>query len=800
MPRIKNLPKPSLAVSTPNPYPARVQLLPDSRLQPHGRFRKALSPFAGLLPRKSRHDSPCFSPDRQPPIQLLIVAFAFAIIAGFTASAAPFTPGLDPANDWLVSSRSSDKWPAKIAQAPTGKDITLQNGLIARRFRIAPNAATVGLDNLATGTSLLRAVKPEATLEVNGVEIKIGGLQGQRDHAFLLSEWVDDLKPVPGSMRMESFTTGRTAAPFQWAKKRHAQPSPWPAPGVSLNLNFKPSDTLPLPDAPKLDVTVHYEMYDGMPVLSKWLTVTNRGEKPVRLDRATVEILAAVEAESAVDTRPTNKWRLPNISVLSDYSFGGMDPVTSSRVTEWVPDPEFLTQVHYSRLTPALLLCRPPVGPGVELAPGASWTSFRVWLVVHDDDSRERQGLGLRKAQRALAPWSTENPLMMHVRNADRKSFRTAVDQCAEVGFEMIIYTFGSGLEMENDKPEYMASVKEDVDYAHAKGIEVGAYSLLSSRRIDDINDVINPTTGKPGGAIFGNAPCLGSRWATNYFRKLTQFIETTGLDLLEHDGPYPGDVCASTSHPGHHGVQDSQWTQWETSANFYRWCRERGTYVNAPDYYFFTGTSKTGMGYREENWSLPRALQILHGRQNIYDGTFEKTPTMGWMFVPLTEYQGGGPAATIEPLRDHLPDYEAHLANNLGAGVQACYRGPRLYDSEETKVALKKWVTWFKAHRDILEGDIVHLRRADGRDIDYFLHVNPAAPTPGMAMIYNPLPHEVERTLRFPLYYTGLQGAVRASVNDAPAKRIKLDAQYGAEVPLRIPASGRAWVTFARP
>ena len=57
----------------------------------------------------------------------------------------------------------------------------------------------------------------------------------------------------------------------------------------------------------------------------------------------------------------------------------------------------------------------------------------------------------------------------------------------------------------------------------------------------------------------------------------------------------------------------------------------------------------------------------------------------MGWMFVPLTQYHGGGDAATIEPLKDHLAHYETRLANLLGAGVQACYRGPRLFDTDET-------------------------------------------------------------------------------------------------------------------
>lgn len=97
-------------------------------------------------------------------------------------------------------------------------------------------------------------------------------------------------------------------------------------------------------------------------------------------------------------------------------------------------------------------------------------------------------------------------------------------------------------------------------------------------------------------------------------------------------------------------------------------------------------GSNKTPMGYVETNWSLPRSYQEIIERQNIYDGTWRKTPSMGFMFVPLTQYHGGGAAATIEPLNEHLDHYETRLRNLFGAGVQACYRGPRLYDTEQTR------------------------------------------------------------------------------------------------------------------
>src|SRR5690606_29190176 len=129
-----------------------------------------------------------------------------------------------------------------------------------------------------------------------------------------------------------------------------------------------------------------------------------------------------------------------------------------------------------------------------------------------------------------------------HLTTTDPVKVKTAIDQCAAVGFEMVILSFGSGLNMEDTSDANIMKYKMLVDYAHNKGIALGGYSLFSSRHIDDTNDVINPETGKPGGTIFGNAPCLGSRWGLDYLEKLKAFIRKTGFDILENDGPYPGD------------------------------------------------------------------------------------------------------------------------------------------------------------------------------------------------------------------------------------------------------------------
>ncbi|TVP99730.1 MAG: hypothetical protein EA359_16705 [Balneolaceae bacterium] len=537
-------------------------------------------------------------------------------------------------------------------------------------------------------------------------------------------------------------------------------------------------------------VNVHYELYDGLPVFCKWITVENDSEKTVVLNSFKSEILAVPEPESHVD--PIENWVLPNITIDTDYNFGGMSSETifGSSVA-WKRDPLYTTQVNYKRTTPVLLEVSPKLGPEQEIQPGNSFSSYRVWKLLHDTWERERKGLGHRRMMRAMAPWVTENPIIMHVRSAENEAVKNAINQCAEVGFEMVIMTFGSGFNAEDDRDENLERLKSLADYAHSKGIALGGYSLLASRRVGGGNDVVMPEGMRPR---FGNSPCLESEWGHDYFEKLYNLFERTGLDILEHDGSYPGDVCASTEHPGHKGLADSQWNQYRRISEFYQWCRSKGIYLNVPDYYFLAGSNKTGMGYRETNWSLPREQQEIIERQNIYDGTWTKTPSMGWMFVPLVEYHGGGAAATIEPLREHLEHYGQRLANLFGAGVQACYRGPQLYDAPETKALVKKWVSFYKKHREVLDADIIHLRRPDGRDWDGILHVNPKGDEKGLLMLYNPLNEEIKRTIAVPVYYTGLHDQVVLVDQWGNTKIVNVTRDYKIILDISIPEKGYSY------
>lgn len=722
-------------------------------------------------------------PDMCKPKQVLLLLL---LCLSYLASQAQGTLVPEPNwpssadKDWLLD---GSHFKAGLFQGSSPSTISLSNGLIRRSFLLQPNLTTIALDNLMNEENLLRGVKPEALITINGKDYKVGGLKGQKNYAFLRAEDLAKLYLDEEALSFKGYQIGPIEAPFPWKRLRHhAQDAAWPPKGVHLELEFA---------GPSCVVSIHYECYDGIPVYSKWLSLKNTGSDTLMIDRFTSEILAAVEYGSAVETREYGI-DPPNIHVETDYAFASFNVEDANHhVIHWEPDPDYDSQVNYLKLTPCLLKVSPEIGPAQQVTPGSSFKSFRTFVLPHDSYDRERQGLALRRMYRTIAPWITENPLMMHARFADWPQVKKAIDQAAAVGFEMVILTFGSGFNIEDDSEEYIREMKGYADYAKSKGVEIGGYSLLASRSISADHDVVMPDGQKP---TFGNSPCIGSEWGQEYFQKLYQFYEQTGFTLLEHDGSYPGDACTSTTHPGHRAIGDSRWNQYQVISDFYKWCRSEGIYLNVPDYYYLTGSNKCGMGYREVNWSLPRAQQVLHTRQNIYDGAWTKTPSMGWMFVPLTEYHGGGEAATIEPLNKHLDHYEKMIISNLGGGVQACYRGPRLFDTTATKQMVSEAVQWFKTHREVLEGDIIHLRRADGRDIDYWLNVNPGGQEKGLLMVFNPLDKSVSKVIQLPLYYTGLSDMAKISQEGQPAEMYTLDRSYKIKLPVTVPARGYTW------
>ena len=157
-------------------------------------------------------------------------------------------------------------------------------------------------------------------------------------------------------------------------------------------------------------------------------------------------------------------------------------------------------------------------------------------------------------------------------------------------------------------------------------------------------------------------------------------------------------------------------------------------------------------------------------------------------------QYHGGWAAATLEPLSEHLYEYKMHMIQNYGAGVQACYRGPRLYDTGETRQMVKDVIGWYKKYRRILNSDIIHLRKPDARDWDGIMHVNPHEKEKALALFFNPLDTPVTRTITLPLYYTGLSRKARIREQEGKPKTYALDASKSVRLTVNIPARGYTW------
>jgi hypothetical protein len=103
--------------------------------------------------------------------------------------------------------------------------------------------------------------------------------------------------------------------------------------------------------------------------------------------------------------------------------------------------------------------------------------------------------------------------------------------------------------------------------------------------------------------------------------------------------------------------------------------------------------------------------------------------------------------------------------------------------------------VSWYKQYRELLNADLIHLRRADGRDWDGVLHVRTGSGPKALAMLYNPLREPIRRKIRLPLYYTGLKERAMVREREGVATAYTLDRDYGVTVEVTIPADGYTWL-----
>jgi hypothetical protein len=398
-----------------------------------------------------------------------------------------------------------------------GQDIVLDNGLVRRTFRVKPNLACIDYSNLSNGQQLLRAVKPEARVVIDGKEYAVGGLEGQKENAYLLPEWVDSMHAGKGDFLLDHYQIGELKPFLHWrcadvgdgraGRRVEAKRSGKQASGKQVDFFFVSGEA----GLAGVSVVVHYELYDGLPLIVKWVSVENGARRVIRVDRVVNEVLGLVEEESAVVGSTSEMKKQHGIYVETNYAFNNaMRYDISDQTTHWKADTAYTSQVNYDLQTPCLLEVYPEKVSDIELQPGEDFKSVRTHELLMDSYDRQRRGLMIKRMYRTVAPWTTQNPIFMHLVSRNDDEVYRAVDQCVATGYEAMILSFGSHLNMEDSSAANIARWSRLAEYAAQKGILMGGYSLFSSRRISDEDDVIDPKTGKPGGAFFGHAPVLG--------------------------------------------------------------------------------------------------------------------------------------------------------------------------------------------------------------------------------------------------------------------------------------------------
>ena len=363
--------------------------------------------------------------------------------------------------------------------APDDAHLILSNGLISRTFLLTPNFGTVDFKSESgNGGAILRTLSTEGNITLDGYMYTIGGLFVPPDQRAYLNISSENIQADPYAFQYINYTKSNPAAPFHWEPGLRFSPktSNWPPKGLHLTVNFVAPPVVRIPAHSDVFISVHYEMYQGAPILAKWISVSYESRTPIVINSVVVEYLAVQKPYAPLSYQPLPKpWDIGTgatgswLYVEADQPYGV--------VIKWIQDSYLIFGANEG-----ILVCSYyEGGPSVVLTNITTDTrymsqfdSFKVIELVTDTDDRERVGLSRHRLTRLLAPQTQENPIFFHATNTTPDGFRAIVDQMSEVGFEMYIYSFGSGFYMENTDPKYLNIIKSNVQYAHSKGIEVG--------------------------------------------------------------------------------------------------------------------------------------------------------------------------------------------------------------------------------------------------------------------------------------------------------------------------------------
>lgn len=707
------------------------------------------------------------------------VGFVFAVVCH-----AQIPPS--QSTDWLVH---------PVLTATTlkkdGELIHLTNGLIERSFLIRDGAfCTVEYKHLRSLQTFFRSVSPEANLTLSGSPFDVGGCLGVGDehHEF----WTPDvylplLIADSKAFQFKSFTTTLPEKAFEWEPGRRHSPTDmaWPPKGLRLDVNFVPPAGAPQA-LTGFVVTVHYEMFDGLPALRKWVSVSMEAplaSKSVTVDSLVMELLRApnwapemmtIVADQANNPAPFSQQVKPDPGI----SFPGRDQPF------WFPDPGYDqggdAEIHvpYTMYTflafgySQSLTYGGSTGPGAVVEVGANFTSMPVIEILHDSADVDRQGLGIRRAQYLLTPQLLEQPIPFMIFDISSSArMRLAVDQAAAAGVELVIVGFGAAgwcgmCPGQTQNATFRAWFKGEVDYARSKGVDVSGYTLM---QLNGWGEGVPPEErclSRDGASRLATA-CFATEYHAAYRRQVLEFLEYTGMRGLETDGQFESIPCSDTSGDHHHnGIAGGWHYQLKATEDFNKALKALGLYQTGADAYSASGANKWNHADTDEFSHLPLWEMHTVGRMYIYDSTVSRLPSSGQIGLnDLSE-------ASKSCGRPRLSCFDFVLGTQIMMGSIGSFGAPRLYDPADPEApklgaTIAKWYGFYKHWRgprpsgaaDLMISTLVHVRRPDSRSMEVVLHAtsDASAAHRGMASFVNPSSVRVASDVVLPLWHTGL-------------------------------------------
>ena len=187
-------------------------------------------------------------------------------------------------DDWLLDQTKFKTTFSKISDHRW----SLSNGIVERIFTVQPNFGTLDLYSHERQESLLRAFSPEAELvfyhqDDTEVPVTVGGFCANMTRGYLNRTGLE-LERLAGTVFVyHGHQLSNISSDIEWSAMRGAPASAvWPPPGLHLDVTMvvDTNDVIIAQLLANVEVHVHYHMYDGLPLIAKWITIACTHECP----------------------------------------------------------------------------------------------------------------------------------------------------------------------------------------------------------------------------------------------------------------------------------------------------------------------------------------------------------------------------------------------------------------------------------------------------------------------------------------------------------------------------------------